>query len=102
MHRSISILAAAAAIVLTASSALAQDTRSVSFMVYTTDFATSQTRAALDRRIQSAVEELCGANAAAEGVSWGEIKHCRARARLDINGQIASLDRSREVQLSAR
>ncbi|HEX6785176.1 MAG TPA: UrcA family protein [Sphingomicrobium sp.] len=102
MYRSISILAAAAAIAFTASPAQADDTRSVTVMVYATDFGTPQARTALDHRIQSALEDLCGVNAAAEGVDWGDIKKCRAKARRDIYGQIASLKISSPVQLSAR
>jgi UrcA family protein len=102
MRRSISIVAAAAAIAFAVSPAFADDTRSVTVMVYTTDFATPQARTALDHRIQNALEDLCGVNAAAEGVDWGEIKKCRAKARQDIYGQIASIKTSRPVQLSAR
>jgi UrcA family protein len=103
MHGSISILAVALAAGLTtaASPALADDTRSVTLMVYATDFATPQARAALDHRIQSALEDLCGANAMAEGVSWGEIKKCRAKGRQDIDRQVASL-KTPARQLSAR
>lgn len=102
MYRSISILAAAAAIAFVASPAQADDSRSMTVMVYASDFATPQSRAALDHRIQNALEDLCGVNAAAEGVDWGDIKKCRAKARRDIDGQIASLKISNSVQLSAR
>ena len=101
MHRSISILGAVAVIVV-ASPAIAQETRSASVIATTADFATGDSRAALDKRIKSAAEEVCGANAVAEGVSWGQIKECRTQVRQDFYDKLASLRTSSQVQLSAR
>ncbi|MFL6759269.1 UrcA family protein [Sphingomonas sp.] len=102
MHRSISIFAAAAAIVSVASPALAQDVRSASVKIYETDFATAQGRAALNYRIQLAVEQVCGVNAAAENQSWREIKQCQVDVRQEFNRKVAGLKSSTDVELSAR
>jgi UrcA family protein len=101
MHRSISILAASA-LVLAASPCLAQQTHTASVQIVAGDFATPQSRAALDHRIQLAAEDLCGVNAAAEDKSWGEIKQCQAGVRQEFSRKIASLKGAGEIQLSAR
>jgi UrcA family protein len=101
MHRSISILAAAA-LVAFASPALAQELHTASVRIAESDFATPEGRAALNHRVQLAVEELCGVNAMAEGESWGKIKQCHAEVRQQFDRQIASLNTSTEVQVSAR
>ena len=102
MRRSISILAAAFTAGFVASPAIADDTRAAVFTVSDADFATPMARAALHRRIQSAAEEVCGANAVAEGVSWGAIKACRIQVRQDIDNKLASLKQPQGVRLSAR
>ena len=38
----------------------------------------------------------------AEGESWGKIKQCHAEVRQQFDRQIASLNTSTEVQVSAR
>ena len=105
MHRSISIIAAVGLTLVTASPAFAQEareTRSIVVMVSPADFASTKARAALDRRMESAIEDLCGVNAAAEGVDWGELKRCRAQARQDLDSKLASLPQSRAIRLSSR
>jgi UrcA family protein len=47
--------------------------RSASIAASARDLATPGARATLDRRVRSVTEEACGANAVAEGVSWGEL-----------------------------
>jgi UrcA family protein len=102
MHRSISIIAAAAAMVSATSPCFAQEVHTASVMIHASDFATPRARAALDHRIQLAAEDLCGVNGAAENESWGEIKRCQAGVREELNLKIASLKTSGEIQLSAR
>ena len=104
MRCSVSILAAAVVAVI-ASPAMGEEpreTRSVVVMVSPADFANAKARAALDRRMESAIEDLCGVNAAAEGVDWGELKRCRAEARQDLDSKLASLPQSSTIRLSAR
>lgn len=102
MHRSISILTAAA-IVAVASPAIAQqDVRTASVSISNADFATPQTRATLNHRIERAVEDLCGVNAMAEGESWGSIKKCHVEMRRQFDREVAAMKSSQNVQLSAR
>jgi UrcA family protein len=102
MHRSIRIFAAAAAIVSAALPALAEEVRTASVKISNADFATPETRAALNHRIQLAAEQLCGVNAAAENTSWGEIKQCQAGVHQEFRLKIAALKISDEIRLSAR
>ena len=101
MRRLTKILAAAAAIVCN-SPAFAQEIRSASIAVSASDFSTPETRADLDRRVRSVTEEVCGANAVAEGVSWGSIKGCRVEVRADIYRKLSSLNRSTDLRVSSR
>ena len=100
MLRSMRILAVAA--VSAASPCFAQQVHTVSVHVFESDFSTPEARAALERRIQLAAEELCGVNAPAEGKSWREIKQCQAGVRQEFSRKIAAFKTSAEVQLSAR
>jgi len=102
MHHPISIFAAAAAIVSVASPALAQVAHSASVKIYQTDFATAQSRGALEHRIQRAVEEVCGVNAMAEHESWKQIKQCQFDVRREFDRQISAAEKSLGLQLSAR
>ena len=105
MHRSISILAAVGFAAVTASPAVAEEpreARSIVVMVSPGDFATANARAAFDRRMESAIEDLCGVNAAAAGVDWGELKKCRAQARQNLDTTLASLPQTNTIRLSAR
>ena len=105
MHRSISILAAFGLAAVTASPAVAEEPREARSVVVTvspTDFATSKARAAFDRRTEAAIEDLCGVNAAAEGVDWGELKKCRAQAQRSLDTALASLPAASTIRLSAR
>jgi len=101
MHRSIILLAGATALATVATPALGEP-NSARIMVYMSDFASPHARAALDRRVDAAAEELCGVNAVAEGVSWGELKKCRADMRQQVYQQIASMNAADGVRLSAR
>jgi UrcA family protein len=101
MHRSISILVAVA-ILSAASPAFAQELRSASVKISESDFTTSHGRAALNHRIQVAVEDVCGVNAMAEGESWKDIKICQLQIRQQFDSQIASLRKLDDVRLSAR
>lgn len=102
MNRSIHILASAAAMIFAALPAHADETRSTAVVASSADFATPAARSALDRRIQTAVEDVCGANAVAEGISWGAIKQCRAQLRHDIYSKLAPLNEMNGERLSAR
>lgn len=101
MNRSISIMTLAALTAI-ASPAIAQETRSASVVATVADFATSNSRAALEKRIEAAAEEVCGANANAEGIDWGQIKQCRAQVRQDMYSKFASLRSLQVAELSAR
>ena len=101
MRRSIIILAAATAVASNAP-ASADEIRSASIAASVSDFATPEARATLDRRVQSATEEVCGANAVAEDVSWGSIKECRRQLRTDIYRKLSSLIRSTDATAGAR
>jgi UrcA family protein len=102
MHRPIRMIAAAAIAVSSASPGLAQEVRSASVKIAPADFATPQTRAALNRRVQMAVETICGVNAVAENQSWKEIKQCQVDVRQEFNRKVAALESSTDVELSAR
>lgn len=98
MHRSLNIFAISS-VISAASPAIAQQTHSASIVATTADFATKDARAALDRRIQSAAEEVCGANANEEGMDWGQIKQCRLQIRDEIYQRLASLRKPQMAQL---
>ncbi|MES2327307.1 MAG: UrcA family protein [Pseudomonadota bacterium] len=101
MHPSIRVIAAAI-VISSASPALAQEVRTASVKISPADFATPKARAALDRRVQLAVETVCGVNAMAEGESWGAVKKCQADVRREFSTRIAAIGGSADVQLSAR
>jgi UrcA family protein len=63
------------------------------------DLGTPAGRAALNRRVASAVEAVCGSYAGASGYETGEIDRCRAAARTGIETQLAAL-RSRGARLA--
>jgi UrcA family protein len=102
MYRSIRVIAAAAIVVSSASPALAQEVRSASVKISPADFATPKARAALDRRVQVAVETVCGVNAMAEGESWGAVKKCQADVRREFSTRMAAIAARANVELSAR
>jgi UrcA family protein len=102
MHRPIRMIAAAAIAVSSASPGLSQELRSASVKIAPADFASTQTRAALNHRIQLAVEQVCGVNAVAENQSWKEIKQCQVDVRQEFNRKVAGLRSSTDVKLSAR
>lgn len=102
MRCTIRIMAIAAAVTFAAPQAFADEVRSASVVASASDFATPEARAALDQRVKSAAEEVCGANAAAEGVSWASIQQCRVEVRADIYRKVASLSASDSARLTAR
>jgi UrcA family protein len=102
MNRSMIIQASVAAVIFAASPALAGEAHSAAVLVWASDFATPQARIALDKRIRSAAEELCGANAVAEDMSWGAIKECRVQVRDIMYGQLAPLNPSNAARHNAR
>jgi UrcA family protein len=102
MHRSIRMIAAAAMVVSAACPALAQELRSASIRIAPADFATPQARVALNRRVQIAVETVCGVNGMAEGESWRSVKQCQADVRREFGARIAAIAGPANLQLSAR
>jgi UrcA family protein len=67
------------------------------------DLATPAGRAALDRRIASAVESVCGSYAGASSDEAREIDRCRAAARTGIATQLAALQsRNARITLGSR
>jgi UrcA family protein len=101
MHPSIRVIAAAI-VISSASPALAQEVRTASVKISPADFATPKARAALDRRVQLAVETVCGVNAMAEGESWGAVKKWQAEVRREFSTKIIAIAGPANVQLSAR
>lgn len=67
------------------------------------DLATPAGRAALDRRIATAVEAVCGSYAGASSYEAREIDRCRAGARTGIETQLAALQsRNARITLGSR
>ena len=63
------------------------------------DLGTPAGRAALNRRLASAIEAVCGSYAGASAYETGEIDRCRAAARTSIETQLAALQ-SRQTRIA--
>jgi len=55
------------------------------------DLASHKGRAAMDRRIGAAIEEVCGSYAGARSDEIRAIDRCRAAARTGVDSQLAAL-----------
>lgn len=82
-------------------SAQAQASRAVSYAGL--DLGSHAGRAALGRRIATAVEAVCGSYAGASSAEAREIDRCRAAARTSIETQLAALQsRNMRIALGSR
>lgn len=76
--------------------------RTATVTVTASDMATAAARAKLDRRIGSAIEEVCGSYAAIESSQVPEMDECWRSAKATVAQRIASLKGRTNIQLSAR
>ena len=88
----ISLLVAAA---LAAPAAAADDgVRTTTFIVTTSDLASPQSKAEIDRRIEAAIDELC--------VTWEHVGACRRKVRNQIRAAVSEAESQSRVSLSSR
>lgn len=78
------------------------DPHTATVTVTSADMATPAARARLDRRIGSAIEEVCGSYATIESSQVPEMDACWTAAKRQVQQRIATLNGRTKIELSAR
>jgi UrcA family protein len=90
-----------AMILATLSAAATAEPRTATFVVTRADFASPAARANLDRRIGTAIEQVCGSFATIESYQVPEVKACWSSAKVLVGQRLASLDAHIKIQLAS-
>jgi UrcA family protein len=98
MHLSVLLLAGLAA----SSTAAIAEPRTATLTVTPADFASAQARARLDRRIRSAIEQVCGSYASIESYQSAEMDSCWQAARAEVSKHLANIRSETRSDLASK